>query len=434
LSVIYVATGKLKPNPNNARDHTPRQVRQIAESLKAFQFNAPILADREDMIIAGHGRWLAAKLLGWAEVPVIRLADLTPEQVKAYAIADNRLTDNSVFNERQLALHLKALSELDLDFSLEATGFTIGEIDLRIEGLDEGGSDPDPDDEPLPPGPSVCRSGDLFLLGDHRLLNGSALEPASYDLLLEGELADGAFLDPPYGGSIQGYLARKGRQRHREFVQGSVAMTPAELAAFLNRAAQLVAEYSTDRSVAFWCMDFRHLETMLAAGRLAYAELLNLCVWAKDKGGMGALYRSAHELVLVYRKGREGHRNNVQLGRFGRNRTNVWSYPGANQFVRASGDADLLSQHPTPKPVELVADALLDVTARRDLILDVFLGSGTTLIACERVGRRCRGLELDPLYIDLAIRRWQRLTGEDAIHAASGRPFNDLAAEASGEP
>ena len=208
--------------------------------------------------------------------------------------------------------------------------------------------------------------------------------------------------------------------------------TGAEFTAFLGQACRNLAAFSVDGSLHYICMDWRHLDELLAAGRDAYGELKNLCVWVKDNAGMGSLYRSQHELVFVFKHGRSGHRNNVQLGQFGRNRSNVWHYPGANSFARCGEEGNLLALHPTVKPVAMVADAILDCSARGDIVLDAFLGSGTTLIAAERTGRRCYGLELDPAYVDTIIRRWQALTGGSARHAASGRSFDDLAARGGG--
>jgi DNA modification methylase len=191
-----------------------------------------------------------------------------------------------------------------------------------------------------------------------------------------------------------------------------------------------MAAFGAAGSLHYICMDWRHLEELLTAGAEAYGELKNLCVWVKDNAGMGSLYRSRHELVFVFKERGGAHRNNVQLGQFGRNRTNVWNYSGANSFARCSAEGNLLALHPTVKPVALVADAILDCSVRNEIVLDAFLGSGTTVIAAERTGRRCYGLELDPVYVDTVIRRWQALTGGSARHAASGRSFDDLACEA----
>jgi DNA modification methylase len=346
-------------------------------------------------------------------------------------IADNRLTDNSSWDNRLLAEQLQELSELDLNFSLEATGFAMGEIDLRIEGLRPGPMTQDDPVDAIPATPSrppVSRVGDLWLLGRHRFLCGNALERRSYEVLMNGEPADMVFTDPPYNVPIDGHASGLGAIRHREFAMASGEMSAAEFTAFLTRICRLLASHSADGAIHFLCMDWRHLGELLAAGKEAYSELKNICVWVKHNAGMGSLYRSQHELVLVFKHGRNSHRNNVQLGQHGRHRSNVWSYPGLNSFGRATEDGSLHS-HPTVKPVAMVADAILDCSARGDIILDGFVGSGTTIMAAERVGRRCYAMELDPLYVDTTIRRWQAFTGVVARDAATGRAFNDTERE-----
>ena len=238
------------------------------------------------------------------------------------------------------------------------------------------------------------------------------------------------FTDPPYNVEIHGHASGLGAVHHRSFLMASGEMDRPGFTAFLSEAFRNLAAFSVDGSIHFVCMDWRHVEELLAAGREPYGEPKNLCVWVKDNAGMGSLYRSQHELVFVFKHGRQEHRNNVQLGRFGRNRSNIWRYPGANSFARCNEEGNLSALHPTVKPVAMVADAMLDCSARGDIVLDAFLGSGTTLIAAERSGRRCYGLELDPAYADTVVRRWQALTGGSARHAASGRSFNDLACEA----
>lgn len=426
LAIEIIATADIHPDPQNARAHSKAQIRKIARSIERFEFNTPMLVDRDLKIISGHGRWEACQLLGRTSVPVIRLEHLTPEQARAFAIAENRLVELSTWDEEALAVHFKALAELDLDFSLEDTGFSMGEIDLFIEGADATNGGNNAADALPPIGPAVCRPGDLWLLGNHKVLCGDSLEVESYRALLEAERVAAVFSDPPYNVAINGHVSGKGKRQHREFAMATGEKSGPEFVIFLTKACEHAAAFSEDGAVHFVCMDWRHAGELLAAGRQAYDELLNIAVWTKNNGGMGSLYRSAHELVFVFRHGRAAHRNNVQLGRFGRNRTNVWNYPGANTFLRSAEDADLMAQHPTPKPVAMVADALLDVTARGDLVLDAFLGSGSTLMAAERIGRRCRGIELDPLYVDLTIRRWQRYTGEAAILAGTGEQFDDL--------
>jgi DNA modification methylase len=383
-------------------------------------------------VIAGHGRVLACAELGLTEVPTVRLEHLSEAQTRAFMIADNRLTENSEWDERLLAEQLKELSTLELDFSLEATGFEMGEIDLRIEGLTPEPERDDPADA-LPEvqtGPAVTRPGDLWLLGSHRAFCGSALEEGAYTALMQSETAAMVFTDPPYNVRIDGNVSGLGAIHHREFAMASGELSEAEFTAFLSRTCSLLARHSVEGSLHFICMDWRHTGELLAAGREAYTEWKNLCVWTKDNGGMGSLYRSQHELVFVFKHGHAGHRNNVQLGQFGRNRSNVWRYPGANSFARQTDEGNLLALHPTVKPVAMVADAILDCTARGEVVLDAFLGSGTSVIAAERVGRRGYGLELDPMYVDTIIRRWQAFSGDEARHAASAQSFNDLDKEA----
>ena len=380
--------------------------------------------------MAGHGRLLACRDLGWAEVPTVRLDHLNEAQAKAFKIADNRLTETSTWDDRVLGEQLKELSELDLDFSLEATGFEIGEIDLRIEGLEEISEEPDAADA-LPPVPSypVSNVGDLWLLGDHRLYCGSALEASAYAALMNNEQAAMIFTDPPYNVPIAGHASGLGAVQHQDFVMASGEMNEGEFTGFLTNACKHLATYSIDGSIHFICMDWRHIGELLAAGRSIYSELKNLCVWAKHNAGMGSLYRSQHELVFVFKNGHAPHRNNVQLGQFGRHRSNVWNYPGMNCPGGSGEEGNLLALHPTVKPVALVADAIMDCSARGDIILDAFLGSGTTIMAAQRTGRRCYGLELDPRYVDTIIRRWQAFTGDSAHHGTTGRTFDAIAAE-----
>jgi DNA modification methylase len=433
LKVVYRRIEELTLDPANPRRHSKKQILQLARSIDRFGFNVPILVDRFGNVIAGHGRLLAAKQLGLTEVPTLCLDHLTPAQARGFMIADNRLTEIATWDDRLLAQQLKDLSLLDLDFDLEDIGFEMAEIDLRIASLDEL---PDPENDPadavpdIAVGSAVSKRGDLWELGGHRVLCGNALDPAAFAALLDEQQAAMAFTDPPYNVPIDGHASGLGAIRHRPFAMGSGEMDRPEFTAFLHGAFRNLAAFSVDGSLHYVCMDWRHLQEVMGAGRDAYGELKNLCVWVKANGGMGSLYRSQHEFVFVFKHGRSRHRNNIQLGQFGRNRSNVWHYPGVNSFARSGEEGNLLALHPTVKPVALVADAILDCSARGDIVLDGFLGSGTTAIAAERTGRRCYGLELDPTYVDTIVRRWQALTGGSARHATSGRSFDDLAREA----
>lgn len=426
LAVVSCRIEELNPDPRNPRVHDRRQIRKIARSIAAFGFNVPILIDANFNVIAGHGRLLACRELGWKEVPAIRLEHLSEAQARAFMIADNRLTEIAVWDDRLLGEQLRELATLDLDFSLEDTGFEMAEIDLRIEGLN---AVPEETEDPADALPAltldapISQAGDLWILGRHRLLCGSAIEAESYEWLLGGRRAAMVFTDPPYNVKIDGHASGLGQVRHRDFAMACGEMNSSEFIEFLTKSCSLSATHSVAGAIHFVCMDWRHAEEMLAAGRRVYAELKNLCVWVKHNAGMGSFYRSQHELVFVFKHGRAPHRNNVQLGQHGRNRSNVWTYRGAHDFGRPTDEGRLSALHPTVKPVAMVADAILDCSSRGDIVLDPFLGSGTTLIAAERTGRCCHGLELDPTYVDTIIRRWQALTGDQARHDASGRVF-----------
>jgi DNA modification methylase len=433
LAVVYRRIEELQPAPRNPRSHSPRQVRQIARSVQTFGFNVPILIDPQSQVIAGHGRLLAARELGWGEVPTISLDHLSEAQRQAFMIADNRLTDTSEWNDTLLAGLFRDLSVLDLDFSLEATGFEMAEIDIRIESLEAPQEADDPADH-IPDAasrPAVSHAGDVWAAGRHRISCGSALDAVAYAVLMDGEQAAMVFSDPPYNVAIDGHVTGLGKIHHREFAMASGEMDEAQFVEFLVRSFTLLARHSVDGAIQFQCIDWRHAGDMLAAGRRAYSELKNICVWVKSNAGMGSLFRNQHELVFVFKHGRGPHQNNIQLGRHGRHRSNVWSYPGASSFGRSSEEGKLSELHPTVKPVAMVADAILDCSSRGEIVLDAFLGSGTTVIAAQRTGRRCFGLEIDPLYVDTIVRRWQAFTGDHARLLATGQDFNSI--EADGE-
>jgi DNA modification methylase len=386
-----------------------------------------VLIDADGNIVAGHGRVEAARLLGYASVPTIRLDHLTEGQLRAYVIADNRLAELAGWDREILAIELQALIELDLDFDVEITGFQTAEIDLLIEGQEASGA-PDPADQ-LPDigesAPTVSRPGDLWVLGDHRLLCADALMSESLETLMGGATARMVFTDPPYNVAIDGHVCGLGRIKHREFAMASGEMTETEFTIFLETVLRNMARHCVDGAILDVCMDWRHLFELLSAGRRTELSLMNLCVWNKTNGGMGSFYRSKHELVCVFKKGSASHLNNIDLGRYGRYRTNVWDYAGINTFK--NGRIEELAIHPTVKPVALVADAIKDCTRRGDIVLDGFVGSGTTLMAAEKTGRIGYGIELDPGYVDVAVRRWQRLTGEKAIHIETAATFDEVA-------
>jgi DNA modification methylase len=423
----FLAIADLSPAPHNPRKHSRAQIRAIARSMDAFGFNAPVLIDRNRQIVAGHGRYEAAKFLGLTQIPVIFLDHLTETQAKAYMLADNKLSDRSAWDDGKVAVQLKELSELVLDFDIEAIGFEPPEIDFRIQSLEIADASDNADEFDPASGRAVSVAGDLWLLGPHRLYCGNALDPTAYASLMPSEKAAAVFTDPPYNVKIDGHVSGNGSITHREFTMAAGEMSVVEFTEFLTASLSLTCAHSASGSLIYACMDWRHMGEMLAAGHSSECDLLNVCVWAKSNGGMGSLYRSRHELVFVFRNGKCAHLNNVQLGRFGRNRTNVWNYPGVNSFAR-KGLKNALEFHPTVKPIALVSDAILDSTKRDDIVLDPFLGSGTTALAAERTGRRCYGVEIDPLYVDTAVERWQRLTGRQAQNL-QGETFAELKAQ-----
>jgi len=402
----------LRASPNNARKHTSTQIKALARSIEAFGFAAPILADKNGNILAGHARFKAAESLGLKQVPAIFLDHLTETQAKAYMLADNKLTDRSTWDEPKLAVQLKELSDLALEFDIEATGFEAPEIDFRIQSLDEANDQGD--EFEFFTGSAVSVAGDVWYLGNHRIFCGTALDRASYAPLFEGSQATAVFTDPPYNVKINGNAAGHGKTSYREFAMAVGEMSDVEFTDFLITALSNASSNVVPGALIYTCMDWRHMGEILAAARASSLDLVNLCVWVKPNGRLGSFYKSRHELVFIFKSGKEAHQNNIQLGRFGRNRTNVWHYPTASTSWRNAASADT-QLHPTVKPLLMVSDAILDCTKRNDIVLDPFLGSGTTLLAAERTERRCFGIELDPIYVDTAIERWQRMTGRKAL-------------------
>ena len=426
IQIQYRAVAELVLDSRNPRQHSQRQVNQLADSIQEFGFVMPVVADDRAHVVIGHGRVLAAKKLGMPRIPVVEIRHLSPAQLKALRIADNKLAQNAHWDDRLLGESLLELKDLDVDFDLSITGFSLPEIDLAIQKLSEIAVEDDGDTSSQT-GVPVCEVGDVWELGGHRVHCGDAMSEAAFERLMKDERADVVFVDPPYNVRIDGHVSGKGKVRHREFAQGSGELTREEFIRFLTGSCTLLQKYSKSGAIHFVCMDWKHLDELLTAGREVYAELKNIVVWVKSAAGMGSLYRSQHELICVFKSGTGRHTNNVELGKYGRNRTNVWHYDSASTQARKGNN--VLELHPTVKPVQLVMDALLDCSNRGDIVVDCFLGSGTTLLAAERTERIFRGIELDPLYVDTAIRRWQNLTGRDAVRLSDGKLFRDIEAE-----
>lgn len=414
LTIEQMKTSALKPYARNARTHSKKQVRQIAESITAFGFNNPVLIGDDNEIVAGHGRYAAAKHLGLETVPCVRLSHLTPAQRRAYILADNKVALNAGWDQELLAIELQDLKALEID--LELTGFSLPEIDIILE--DVKAADPkskdDLDDEiPAVPAEARTEPGDVWLLGGHRLICGDARDPQAYQLLMGDEKADLLLTDPPYNVAIDRNVCGKGKVRHREFAMASGEMSSIEFTAFLEEGLGAATAQCREGAVTFTFMDWRHIKEVTLATDALGLTPLNLCVWNKSNGAQGSLYRSKHELVFVHKVGNAPHINNVRLGKFGRYRTNVWDYAGISAGTATR--AQELSMHPTVKPVAMLRDAILDCSNRGDIVLDCYAGSGSTLVAAHKCGRTARLVEYDPHYCDVIIQRFEKLTGKEAV-------------------
>ena len=420
LQIEDIPISEIIPYENNPRIHNKKQIALLEQSITEFSFTNPVLIDENGELLAGHGRLLAAKKLGLKSVPSIRITHLSAEQKRAYRIADNQLTIRGEWDSDLLGIEFKELS--DLEFDLSVTGFEPSEIDLTIEGLDTEEGDDEANDLPeVGKDTPIAQPGDLWQLGRHFIYCGDATHPSSYETLLQDRQAHMIFTDAPYNVSIKKHVCGLGKIQHQEFAMATGEMTQAEFTDFLEKVFGLLKKHSINGSLHYLCMDWRHIQEITRACEGVYEEFKNMCVWNKNNAGMGSMYRSKHELVFVYKNGKEPHLNNIELGKHGRYRTNVWDYDGVNSFSR-KGELEL---HPTVKPIDLVADAILDCTKRNYVVLDSFLGSGSTLIACERTGRICYGIELEPRYIDVTIQRWQKYTNQEAIHHLTGQTYNE---------
>lgn len=424
-TVIYVSPSDVKPDPLNPRTHSLKQIAKLARSIDQTKYFNPVLIDENNVLIAGHGRLLAAQRLKLDRIPAFRICHLTEARKRALLIADNKIASESGWNKERLAIILP-----DLSVKLEAegvdvtlTGFETAEVDQILIDFDDKDTSTE-DHVPAVASLSVSRSGDLWILGPHRLLCGNARSKADVRTLMGSEKAAMLFSDPPYNISIAKIVGR-GRTKHREFLEASGEQSTAEFVSFLSETLGNGALFLNPGALAYVCMDWRHAAQLVEAAKAIFDVHINTAIWVKTNAGQGSFYRSQHEQVLIFRNGRDQHQNNIELGRHGRNRSNVWTYPGANTF--RAGRMDDLRDHPTVKPTALVADAIQDCTRRRDIVLDLFCGSGTTILAAEKVGRRCFAIEIDPLYVDLAVRRWQTLTGEDAILDGTVSTFSEVA-------
>ena len=422
--IVWRPVSDLKPFADNPRRHPEAQLARLMRSIERVWTN-PLLIDETATILAGHARLEAAKRLGRTEVPTLMIAGLTTTEKRAVVVADNRLPELAVWDFDLLRGHFKEL--IEVDFDVELTGFATGEIDLLLDGKSAPATD-DPADDLTRlslDGPAVSQPGDVWQLGRHQLVCGDALQTTPYAVLLGGDLAQMVVTDPPYNVRITGHAMGRGKVRHREFKMASGEMSEAAFTAFLETFIRHAIAFSENGSIHYLFIDWRHLPELLTAARALYDDWKNLLVWNKTNAGQGSFYRSKHELIAVFKNGTAPHVNNFGLGAQGRYRANVLDYPGVNCLHPARrGELDL---HPTVKPVGLIADLIRDCSRRNGFVLDPFGGSGTTILAAERAGRVARAIKLDPLYVDVAIRRWAQITSIPARHAGSGLTFTQTA-------
>jgi hypothetical protein len=415
---------QIKPYPAHARVHNKRQIEKLKKLIRHFGQVIPIVIDREGVIVDGHAVWQAMRELGSGEIAAIVVSNRTDPEIKALRLALNRIPGDAAWENERLRVELEQL--VKLSFDLELTGFDAVEVDHLFEvDVPKLNVAEDGEQIPGPRKPAITGVGDIWTCGRHKIGCGDARKQEFVDKVCGGLAPSMCFVDPPYNLPIAGFVSGKGRVRHQNFIHGVGELTGDQFTTFLAESLAVLQRSASDGAMIFACMDWRHVYEILGAGRQCGLALINLCVWAKTNAGMGSLYRSQHELVCVFKVGTTQHTNNVELGRHGRNRSNLWTYRGLNSF---GDDRDkLLASHPTVKPVLMIADAIRDVTRRGEIVLDTFMGSGSTIMAAEETGRVGVAVDLDPLYVDVAIRRWQSRTRRDALHAETGEPFDERA-------
>lgn len=425
LEIVYLKATAIKPSPHAARQHSAAQRRKLKNLLQKFGQVAPIVLDANHQIIDGHAIYETLRELGHDEIAVTIVENRTEAEIRALRLALNRIAQDTVWDDAKLRGEFEYL--ISVGFDCDLSGFDQLEIDmvLQIDAPTANVVEEETFDDLAPAaGPSAAKPGDVFRLGDHVIGCGDARDVNFIRDLVGLKTVACVFTDPPYNVKIDGFVSGLGKTRHREFAMGTGEMSREQFVAFLSATVAAIKPVLVDGAILYLCMDWRHSNELCEAAVQNDLEQKNLCVWTKTNASLGSFYRSQHELIFVFKHGNGPHQNHFGLGAGGRNRSNVWPYRGVNAFGKDR--MDLLGIHPTVKPVAMIADALRDVTRRGDIVLDVFLGSGSTLIAAEETGRVCVGVELDPIYVDAAIRRWQKRTGKDAIHAVTGEIFDAI--------
>lgn len=439
LAIEFVAASDLTPFENNPRVHDKAHVAEIAESVGNFGMLIPLLIDSHNTIIAGHGTLLACQSKGMTEVPVIRIGHLNEAQKIALRIAHNRLCEKGQWDLDLLASNFEILYDQDLSFDLTITGFDTGEIDVarlggkeRIKAAAKAAAEvAEVVEMPEPGTKAISRLHDRFTVDRHVVVCGDARDPAAYELALAGELADAVIHDPPYNTKIKNNVSGGGKKKHEDFVMGSGEMDTEDFRRFIAESAAQQLRHSKPGARNCMFTGWYSMHDMLEGCSRVYSVLAHICIWAKTNGSMGSPWRNSWEGILVHHN-RDGKRvDNIRLGRFGRNRLDVFHYAGVNTF--RAGRMEELEAHPTCKPVALLADLIIDITPIGGLVLDSFLGSGATILGAHEAKRRGVGIELDPKYVDVALRRIEKATGKKAIHS-SGMTLDELAHARATQP
>jgi len=434
-TIVMIAVDLINMGNRRLRRRNAKAFQKLVRSIKHFGIVRPVLIDEHNNVIDGHGVIEAAVELSIDEVPAIVVDHLSKQDLKALSIALNKIQEIGHWNEDVLAQELQLIIEMDTEYDLEVTGLDLGEIEFHLSNDGPGFSEnePDPSDEvPTemldPDYQPIAKLADLFLIKgkdfEHRVFCGDAQSKAALATALADWTVDMVLADPPFDVPIQGHVGGLGETKHREFVMGSGELGPDRFYQLLFKAIKRMKKSLKDGSLAYLFMDKNGLELLLKAGRKAGLKLHSLNIWKKSNAGMGSLYRSQHEFVVIFKKGKAPHINNVELGKHGRYRTTVQEYPGFNSFSKER--RELFHLHPTLKPTQMLGDYMRDVTKRGGVVLDSFAGAGSTLIAAEKTSRRSVSIELDPIYIDTILRRFEKEFGVEAVHAETGLPFSEL--------
>lgn len=427
VDIVYRPVAEIHAYGRSLRKRSKRWSSAMKASIQRFGLILPILIDQGGQIIGGEGVFEVAKECGFTEVPTVRIDHLSETDIQLLRLALNRIAEESSWDTLELTEEWRELLPLTIDLGYEVSGFATPEIDSLLH-QPPAGAGRDADDDPVEvgmPGSEVSRLGDIWQLGDHLVLCGSSLEPENLQRVMGEDRARMVLTDAPYNVKIQGNVGGLGKHKHREFVQASGEMSEAHFTEFLTTSITALAAFCRNGALLYMFMDWRHVWEIMSGIRAADLTMINMAVWAKTSPALGAFYRSQHELCFIARKGDEKHKNNIDLGRWGRTRSNVWQYAGVNSF--GPGRDEQLAMHSTCKNVSMLVDAIRDASDRGEIVLDGFLGSGSTLIAAERTGRICRGVELDPLYVDTILHRWKRVTDSEGVLQDTGETFSQVA-------